>query len=533
MGIECLDTLNTQDYECRETLQMMKEASTFMAITLNDVLDMQKIEEGKLELEMNAFSIQETVESVVRTFSGPFKAKKITVKTNIDMKVPSSLIGDKFRIEHVIANLLSNAVKFSPENSEIIVDVQCKRSFPSLSQNISEITVAVTDAGPGISDEDQKKLFASFMQIRPGELQGGRGSGVGLSICKQVVNLHGGTIGVKSIVKEGSTFMFTIPFAIQKRESLLLRSPGKARVAPSPQRSMLDQELNCVTKMPKVLPSHEDISNPNANISNSSDKIESFVEDKSSPRGVILPSPAIRNSVFHTSTNHLYDKCVSPSLVQSFTGQKRVFQLEEKSSLEDDALMKSYSVEINCEEPNKNVQLLSPSMCECNLSSEWNLKDLKVLIVDDVTSNRKMLNMLLTRKGLTADMAEDGSKAVNMVSNGGNDCRNSQYHMIFMDNMMPIMNGIEATAQLRMRGYPGLIIGLTGCAMEDDISDYLDSGADIVLSKPLQMGQILAILAYVKDQGTVSQSSLIMTITGDQVKLVKRKEKKNRRISSM
>jgi len=172
---------------------------------------------------------------------GTMSQKNIHLYTLVYDDVPEFVIGDRFRIEHVLANLLSNAIKFSPSHGRIFMIVSLVGGHGSVSaqaevedsvnvirpsahtrsgDNASksskyiELEFSVRDEGPGISLEDQKKLFQIFVQIKPGEMQGGGGSGVGLSLCKQIVELHDGTIKCSSEVGQGATFSFIIPFKI-------------------------------------------------------------------------------------------------------------------------------------------------------------------------------------------------------------------------------------------------------------------------------------------------------------------------------
>ena len=136
--------------------------------------------------------------------------------------VPIEIYGDRYRLEHVMNNLLSNAIKFSPDHSEICLSL----SYETKVQHA--VTFAVRDYGPGISNDDRQQLFQPFMQVRPGELQKGRGSGLGLSICKNMINLHRGTIDCTSVVRldptdmssGGTEFFFTIHFddSMQSKE---------------------------------------------------------------------------------------------------------------------------------------------------------------------------------------------------------------------------------------------------------------------------------------------------------------------------
>ena len=217
MGIELLLQRESPNSSSMELLSMMRSASDFMADTLNDVLSLQKMEEGKLELERSPFSIRSSVDKVLSTFLGASLSKKITMTKTISDDVPDRLIGDRYRIEHVLGNLLSNAIKFSPFDGIVHIKVEMSTTTSSngnKSNDVANIVTSVSDNGAGISPENQLKLFKSFVQIRPGQLQGGQGSGLGLSLVKQIVNLHGGTVWVESVEGQGSTFSFSIPFTV-------------------------------------------------------------------------------------------------------------------------------------------------------------------------------------------------------------------------------------------------------------------------------------------------------------------------------
>eukprot|EP01035_Chromulina_nebulosa_P029512 gene29512-biopygen18854 len=215
IGIELLSTRDVLDATDQELLVMMRGASEYMGETLNNVLSMQKIEEGKMELTFAPFSISGSIVKIFTALSGSVITKKLLIEKNIAADVPALLVGDVFRVEHVISNLLSNAIKFSPDGGTIRVNVAATATrtakLDSKSQPSASITVSITDEGPGISAEDQDKLFNGFFQVRPDQLQQGKGSGLGLALCKQIVSLHGGTIGVDSVEGQGSTFHFCIP----------------------------------------------------------------------------------------------------------------------------------------------------------------------------------------------------------------------------------------------------------------------------------------------------------------------------------
>ena len=155
----------------------MRSSAEFMSATLNDVLSMQKIEEGKMELEKRNFHLPDAVTKVFSAFRGAAVGKDLTLQLTVADGFPAVVRGDRFKIEHVVANLLSNAIKFSPRGAAVEVVLS---EFPymgvgesSEEWTISNVAIDVKDQGPGISAEDQSKMFNNFVQINAGELQQG------------------------------------------------------------------------------------------------------------------------------------------------------------------------------------------------------------------------------------------------------------------------------------------------------------------------------------------------------------------------
>ncbi|GAB4565451.1 MAG: hypothetical protein Fur0017_02510 [Anaerolineales bacterium] len=172
---------------------------------INDILDSAKIEAGKMELAFDEVNIQDLTHSVLSTMSGLVKDKPIDLRQIINPETPT-VRADTIRVRQVMINLLSNAAKFTDEGA-ITVEVG-----PYITEEGSKVVkVSVTDTGPGISPEDQEKLFQAFSQVDASPTRKSGGTGLGLSICKQLINMHGGQIWVESREGEGSTFHFTLP----------------------------------------------------------------------------------------------------------------------------------------------------------------------------------------------------------------------------------------------------------------------------------------------------------------------------------
>jgi signal transduction histidine kinase/CheY-like chemotaxis protein len=178
---------------------------------INDILDLAKIEAGKMELAFDEVNMSDVTTSVLSTMSGLVKDKPITLKKVIEPDIPT-VRADAIRVRQVMINLLSNAAKFTDEG-DIVVEVGVK---PSPTGRM-ELQVSVIDTGPGISDEDQAKLFQAFSQVDDSPTRKTGGTGLGLSICQHLINMHGGRIWVNSVVGKGSTFSFTLP--LYRKES--------------------------------------------------------------------------------------------------------------------------------------------------------------------------------------------------------------------------------------------------------------------------------------------------------------------------
>jgi signal transduction histidine kinase len=250
MGIDILYQNKLLTESDIDSLDGMKLATSFMSNTLNDVLNMQKIEEGKFELEMAPFDIRLIITTVFATFRGSALGKKLQLISSISPNFPKSIVADRFRIEHVVSNLLSNAIKFSSPNKKVIVDISFLKLEPVSTDERVQVNVSVIDEGPGISTENLPRLFQNFVQIRPNNLQKGQGSGLGLALCKEIISLHGGTIEVMSTVDVGSNFKFSIPCVL---DNSYIPSYGTLDDKISTQRPTLDNDKLNKHEFPNAL----------------------------------------------------------------------------------------------------------------------------------------------------------------------------------------------------------------------------------------------------------------------------------------
>ncbi len=408
---------------------------------------------------------------------------------------------DEEKMNQVIRNLLSNAIKFTPKRGIVIVRVTLEQPdipipietttpicssitillsslFNKLStwyktpplplvnnstststdshKSIGMIKISIIDSGAGVDKEDQMKLFQEYVQINPGELQKGQGSGLGLSISKSIIAMHGGHIGMSSQGKgHGSTFFIQLP--IYRHSSL----------------STSNQIAS------------------NIQLSSTTGRSFSYMYDShssSSPSMISEYIPAIPRYQRQGSHMRNIESKVIP-IASNTTNDNECTEVEV----------------MHCD--NKHIETPSQSNENCNCVGDMKAKCYHILIVDDSNANRKMLGKLLQRDGHTIIEANDGSEAVNIMRmlllkpSDSCDIENTivptMIDIILMDNFMIEMNGPEATAAIRAMGFRGPILGITGM-LGDDIEKLLQSGVNIVLQKPIDMKSIYKALQALK-----------------------------------
>lgn len=314
LGVQVLDTSNNLDSEDRSTVSMVREAVTFMGETLNDVMALQKVEEGSMELIYKSFSIQDLFQNVEDSFIDISVEYEVALSTQIDKNVPQRVIGDKFRIRHVLANLVSNALKYSTTGGLVQLKASIMEALPVEdivapivdTGNFVYVVFAVADEGRGISQEDQEDdIFMPYRQLKHGELKEGRGTGLGLAICKEIVRMHGGKIWYTSQLGAGSTFYVALPLEV----SSMVKSPSWQS---SQRRSFRRlRKSTMMTSHMNVLMSHgaDDVNTPVSSNRNSRSGLAPFSPSPAGSRPVSGTS-----SLDHGSPASAFGIALSPSI---------------------------------------------------------------------------------------------------------------------------------------------------------------------------------------------------------------------------
>lgn len=351
----------------QKLVHSMKISINAMLSIINDILDISKIEAGKLELERIPFDLRKIIDNAVVSYSAAAIEKGIKLDKVVNPEIPQYVMGDPTKLRQIINNLISNAVKFTNEGSVLV-----KAGLTRKTETYAEINFTVADTGIGMTAVESERIFQPFTQADSSLTRKYGGTGLGLSICKSYIEKMNGKIEVTSEVNKGSTFSFSIRFAI---------------------------------------PSEPDMS-----------KINDF----------------------------------------------RI--------LDDDTYMLAGDESDDIEE----------AMFQINKENNSNIK---ILLVEDNKTNRVLFTKLLKTKGYSCDVALNGEEAVRA-------CENKAYDIIFMDCQMPVMDGYEATKQIRMAEDKNhtFIVAMTAYAMKGDAEKCIAAGMDAYISKPVSVEQVVKLI---------------------------------------
>jgi len=439
----------------REHILTIKQASLNLLSIINSILDFSKIESGKLEIVPVDYLFSSLINDVVNIIRTRVIDSNIQFTVNIDCNIPNALMGDEVRVRQVFLNILSNAVKYT------------SRGFVSLSvsgeieeDNVS-LFIEVMDSGKGIKPEDLDRLFGDFVQLNLTENKGVEGTGLGLAITQSLVRAMDGEITVNSEYGKGSVFTVTLPQKIRGSEKL-------ASVEKPWEKSVLIYEP-CEIYAFSVLSSLENLGVQTALAENEAEFCEKI---KSWPWPFLFVSFELCERA-----EEILLKYKSNAKIIALAKFGEVFTNKNLNVLS----MPAYSISI--------ANTLNGSNSGSGAVKETIVKfiapNAKVLVVDDINTNLKVAEGLLQPYRMRVDLCLSGAEAIKAVER-------EHYDIIFMDHMMPEMDGIETTAEIRkleMRGQIP-IIALTANAVTGMREMFMENGFDDFLTKPIDVSKL-------------------------------------------
>jgi len=460
------------DAEQRDFVNTIKKSSEELLTIVEDILDISKIESGKVEVEESYFNVINELESVIETYA------RVGLKKNIDLSVwiePEFshllLKSDIGKIKQVLRNLLSNAIKFTQSGGKVDVSVT------KVSSKEDKITVrfVVSDTGIGIGQEDKDRIFDAFTQVDSSSIREYGGTGLGLTIATSLIRMLGGKLDLKSELGEGSKFLFEITMSqrVVTRE-INYKTMKVAIYSPD---SM--QEKRSDIYLENYLKSFKGIEVI---------RFRTFVECQES-----------RDDIIDAIYLH-YDEINKKELKRITArhgGETQVLlitNLNNRNKILDISPIFSQIIyqPITFSKVERSIEIVSENKRDMNSYNRNMFNGLRALVVEDNPTNLKMIVKLLDNIGIKSDVALNGKEAVERYKSGS-------YNIIFMDIQMPLMNGVDATKSIieyerenRLPHTP--IVAVTTNSLKGDRERYLKEGLDEYIAKPIDLNKFITVL---------------------------------------
>lgn len=478
-----------------EYVNNIKISTNDLLSIINDILDISKIEAKRLQLESIPFNLHTAIEDTIIPFTVSANNKNIDVNLFIKPGTPVHVIGDPTRLKQIISNLMSNAVKFT-EQGEVYIEVMINNE----KESEYEILFKVRDSGIGISMDALDRLFKPFNQADGSTTRKYGGTGLGLTISKSIVEAMGGTIIAESEEGKGSIFSFTVLLGKgldieSKEDNLILK--GK--------KMMIVDECN--TNCNIIRSYFEEAGAAVEAASNGAQAIQMIMENKADEE---LDAVLIDKDLMDIN---VYDFLIVLKAIPS-TKEIPLFLMVSRA-LKEEKIGKGnleFSAKVN--KPIRKKELLYTIVSIMNSDIEYKYENgglinetdiqkgqvtgkLNILIVEDNEINYKFLSNLLSMNGHIFDIVVNGEEAVKAF-------KKKKYDIILMDCQMPLMDGYEATRQIRKleKGKTHTpIIAMTAYSLKGDDEKCFEAGMDEYISKPIEVSILMSVLQKYSNKG--------------------------------
>ncbi len=478
----------------REYARKITTSSHHLLSLINDVLDMSKIESGKTSLNVDCFSLPELFEELNVMLMPQVKAKNHNFTVHVQGEMPEKIVGDRLRLNQILINLLTNAIKYTPTGGKIefMLNVlpQPANALPQGAQQYVRLQFVVRDNGIGMSEEFQKTLFHPFSREINSVTNHIQGTGLGMAITKNLVNLMGGVIDVQSAPGKGSTFTVELSFAV-----------------PEPERQGAEPWFRQKITRMLVADDEEEICLDIRELMRESGVEVSYATDGAS---------AVEMAVAAHSKGEDFNVILLDWKMPGLSGVETARQIRRR--VHDGIpilVLTSYDwsdIEEEAREAGINAFLSKPFF----VSSFWQaieplfldapespadetadspLASLLFLVAEDNALNAEILTAMLDMDGARYEVVENGQEAVDAFLN----TEPGHYDMILMDVQMPVMDGYTATRKIRASDRPDAktipIIAMTANTFAEDVRNAMEAGMNAHLAKPIHMNTVRDLVA--------------------------------------
>lgn len=455
----------------RDYLHTIQRSSEGLMTIINDILDFLKLESGKLQLERRRMNLRDVIEDVMDLLGPMAQDKDLELVTIVYEDVPLQVFGDPLRLRQVLTNLVSNAIKFTVDGH-----VAVRLMLEHTEDQSVRVRISVSDTGPGLTREQQKRLFNAFSQADASTSRKFGGTGLGLVICQRLIEQMRGMIGVDSVQGEGSTFWFTLDF---DTDSSVIESVGSTPLAGSHVLVFEPQELTRMALSHRLeqwgMVMHDLCHSPLEQALQASEQRQRLAIFSCQEQSTELLSQMMDSCAQHGIPVLL--------LTRHHEQQPILSPLEQKADAQAVKPLRHSRLYALCNELLGTAERVVETMVA-------NTDTPRILVVDDNATNRKLLVSLLDDYGITPVEANNGSEAMEFISQ-------QHFHLVFMDIQMPVMDGLTATREIRRHEEPDQhlpVIALTAHALPSEQEELMRSGFDDYITKPIDETQLLAAL---------------------------------------
>ena len=472
-------------------LDKVQSASSHLLSLINDILDMSKIEAGKLELVTEPFGLENMLADVSSVIAVHAEEKRIEFLVNIAPELPRTVRGDRLRLSQALTNLLSNAVKFTPEHGCVQLAVSVD---PDSEPGGSTVTFTVTDTGIGISEEQMPCLFTSFEQADAGIAGRFGGAGLGLAISRRIVLMMGGDIRVASEAGKGSEFSFSIHMA--HAEELTKRLAYDLSVYRKLRALVIDDSTETLTFFKDIL-KRIGVGYELAASGETAVDLAQAAKNRGAGFEVVFVD-YLMTGINGIETSRRLRKVLGEGvhvIMVSLADWQEIKTEAEAAGITrfiHKPLFSSSILNVLNElvAGEKIMQSLAAAEPEPDAVT---FNGCRILLAEDIEINREIAMALMEDTGVDIDCAENGEMAVRMFREAA-----VPYDLVFMDIQMPVMTGLEATSCIRALDTPEAktvpIVAMTANAFNEDVQACLAVGMNDHLSKPIDVGELQATL---------------------------------------
>ena len=492
IGFTTLAASNIDNQEkVKDYLSKILSSSNHLLSLINDVLDMSRIESGKIYLEEQEANLSDILHDIKTIITGQIHAKQLELYMDVMDVTDEDVYCDKTRLNQVLLNLLSNAIKFTPAGGTVSVRVA---QLPNASEGSGLYEIRVKDTGIGMSQQFAKRIFEPFERERTSTVSKIQGTGLGMAISKNIIDMMGGTIEVHTEQDKGTEFVIRVALRLQPER----RSAEKIKELEGLKALVVDDDFNTCDSVTKML-----------------------VQVGMRSEWTLFGKEAIlraRQSIELGDAFHAYiidwrlpdmNGIEVTRQIRALGDETPIIILTAYDWSDIEAEAKAAGVTAFCSKPmfmsDLRVTLLaalgqqkaeSGSILP-HVNDAFRFKEKRLLLVEDNELNREIALEILGEYGFQIDSAENGVQAVEKVTAS----KPGDYDLVLMDIQMPLMDGYEATRRIRALENPALagipILAMTANAFDEDRKAAMDCGMNGFLSKPIQIEELIHTLQSV------------------------------------